>query len=74
MICPICKHGNTKSGTTTQVFERGKSTIIVKNVPAEICNNCDESFISENVSRDILKLAEEGVRKGIEIEIFTYAA
>ncbi len=72
MMCPICKHGITENGTTTLVFEKGKSTIIIKNVPAEICENCGESFLSENVSQGILKLAEEGVSKGIEVEIFKY--
>jgi len=74
MMCPICKHGKTKNGTTTLVFEKGRSTIIIKNVPAEICDNCDESFISENVSREVVELADKEVRKGIEIEILNYAA
>ncbi len=74
MTCPKCKHGKTRTGTTTLVLERGKSTIIIKNVPAEVCDNCDESFISDSVSREVMELAERGVSRGIEIEIFNYAA
>ena len=74
MICPICKNGTTIKGSTTLVFEKGKSTIIVKNVPAEICDNCSESYVSEKVARKVLDYAHRGVRSGIEIEILNYAA
>ena len=74
MTCPICKHGETKSGATTLVFERGTSTIIIKNVPAEICDNCDEAFLAENVSQEVLDLANKKAGKGIEVEIFNFAA
>jgi len=52
MTCPICKNGKTLDGFTTLVFRKGKSTIIVKKVPAEVCENCNESFISENTSKN----------------------
>jgi YgiT-type zinc finger domain-containing protein len=74
MTCPICKHGETKSGVTTLVFERDTSTIIIKNVPAEICDNCDEAFLAENVSQEVLDLANKKAGKGIEVEIFNFAA
>jgi len=74
MTCSICKNGRTRSGTTTLVFERGNSTIIVKNVPAEICDNCDESYLLENISRDVLELVNKEIGKGIEVEILNFAA
>jgi YgiT-type zinc finger domain-containing protein len=74
MTCLICKHGETKSGSTTLVFERGTSTVIIKNIPAEICDNCDEAFLAENVSREVLDLANKNVGKGIEVEILNFAA
>lgn len=74
MICPICRHGNIISGNTTITFEKGNTTIVLKKVPAEVCDNCQESFISEKISKNILKIVEAEVKKGIEIEILNYAA
>jgi YgiT-type zinc finger domain-containing protein len=42
MMCPICKHGEMHSGSTTMVFESGNSTIIIKSVPANVCDNCHD--------------------------------
>ncbi len=74
MTCTICKHGKTTAGLTTLIFQRGKSTIIIKGVPADICDNCSESFISEDISKEILDIADREVKKGIEVEILNYAA
>ncbi len=74
MTCPICKHGKTTAGLTTLIFQREKSTIIIKSVPADICDNCSESFISEDISKKILDIADREVKKGIEVEILNYAA
>ena len=74
MTCPICKNGKTLEGFTTLVFEKGKSTIIVKKVPAEVCENCNESFILENTSRKLLDVVSTEAKKGIEMEILNYAA
>lgn len=39
MKCVICKHGETRPGKTTVTLERGGATIVVKGVPAWICDN-----------------------------------
>ena len=43
MKCAICKNGETYPGTTTVTLTRGEATIVIKNVPAEVCDNCGES-------------------------------
>ncbi len=50
MTCTICKHGKMDKGFTTLIFKDGNSTIIVKKVPASVCDNCYESFISEDIA------------------------
>ncbi|MBW8003720.1 MAG: type II toxin-antitoxin system MqsA family antitoxin [Planctomycetes bacterium] len=74
MTCPICKHGKMDKGFTTLVFEAGNSTIIVKKVPADVCDNCHESFIPEEISRKVLKTVDNEVKKGVELEVLHYAA
>lgn len=36
MQCMICKHGETHPGHVTVTLQRGESTIIFKNAPAEV--------------------------------------
>ncbi|MGH7938508.1 MAG: type II toxin-antitoxin system MqsA family antitoxin, partial [Bryobacteraceae bacterium] len=42
MKCTICKKGETAPGTATVTLERGGLTLVVKDVPAQICDNCGE--------------------------------
>lgn len=74
MKCSLCKHGETSPGTTTVHLNRGESAIIIKGVPAEICTNCGEYYLSEAITAKVLRLAEEAVRKGAELEILRFAA
>ncbi len=68
MKCPICKHGYTRPGTATVTLERGASTIIFRQVPAEICDNCGEVFHSADVAEALLAQAEVAVAQGVEID------
>jgi len=74
MKCPICKHGNTRAGTATVTLERGASTIIFRQVPAEICDNCGEVFHSAEVTEALLAQAEVAVAQGVEIDVRRFAA
>ncbi len=74
MKCVICKKGSTKPGTTTVTFERGCLTMVVKCVPAQVCPNCGEAYISELVTAELLKDAEERAKTGAQVEIRQYVA
>ncbi|MBW4626247.1 MAG: type II toxin-antitoxin system MqsA family antitoxin [Brasilonema octagenarum HA4186-MV1] len=74
MQCVICKHGETQPGWVTVTLERNNTIVILKGVPAEVCNNCGEYYLNESVTNEVLKRAEEAVNKGAEVEILRYAA
>ncbi len=74
MLCSICRTGETAAGTVTVTLQRGSTTVVIKDVPAEVCDNCGEYFLSEAITREVLARAEEAVRKGAEVEILRYAA
>lgn len=74
MKCVICKQGETRPGATTVTLTRGESTIVVKNVPADICENCGEYYLSEEISSQIMAMAEEAVQLNHEVEVIQYAA
>lgn len=47
MRCVICRQGETRPGTATLVLERDGLTLVLKNVPAEVCENCGEEYVDE---------------------------
>lgn len=74
MKCAICRNGHTVNGQTTVVLERDSSILVFKDVPAEICENCGEEYLSEETNRTLLKKAEEAVDRGVELELLRFAA
>lgn len=74
MKCTICRSGVTRGGAATVTLQRGDSTLIIKGVPAEVCDNCGEYYLSEEVTGEILARAERAVELGAEVEILRYAA
>jgi YgiT-type zinc finger domain-containing protein len=41
MKCVICKHGELKSEITSLMY-KNNSTIVIKEVPVDMCDNCGE--------------------------------
>ena len=76
MKCVICKYGETKDGTTTITLEREGSTIVFKDVPAQICDNCGEKYVNDKTTKDLFKKANELLKNGTEVDIrkFSVAA
>ena len=74
MKCVLCKTGETKPGKTTVVLNRGETSVIIKHVPADLCQTCGEYYLSDDITEQVLDLAEEAVTKGAEVEILRFAA
>ena len=74
MKCVVCKGGETSPGKTSVTFENEGCILVVRNVPAEVCNNCGEDYVDEKTAEYLMKLAEEAKRSGVQIEVRTYAA
>ena len=55
-------------------LHRGRTIVVVRDVPAEVCENCQEHFLSDEVTEHVLKQAEAAVDRGAEIEVVGYAA
>jgi YgiT-type zinc finger domain-containing protein len=74
MKCVICKHVETKPGTTTVTLERGSFTYAVKGVPAHVCPNYGEEYVDESVAGELLTSAEQMAKAGIQVDIRQYKA
>ena len=74
MKCAICQNGSTTEGATTLVLERGQTLVVFKSVPAQICSNCGEEYVSSAVNRTLLSRAQREWEEGIILEVLNFAA
>jgi len=74
MKCVICKTGEIHPGCAIVTLNRDGATVIIKSVPADVCDNCGEYYLSEEMTAGVLSLAEDATRKGAEIEVLRWAA
>lgn len=74
MQCVICKTGEVKSGFATVTLQRGETTIVIKDVPALVCDQCGEYYLDETMTDKVLAMAEGAVDKGAEVEVLRWAA
>jgi YgiT-type zinc finger domain-containing protein len=60
MKCEICNHGEIHEGTTTVTFDRDGMTLVVKDVPAQVCSNCGEDYVDEHGGTRDMRLMSYG--------------
>ena len=51
MECVICKNGSTAEGLATFTLERNGVIVVFKNVPAQVCKNCGDFYLSAQASK-----------------------
>lgn len=69
MKCVICRQGETHEGLTTVTLERGPTVVVFRGVTAQVCNNCGEAYVDEDVTARLLKEAEEAARTGNDVQV-----
>ena len=69
MKCVICRQGETRPGKVTVTLERDGLTLVVKSVPAQVCEICGEQYVSDNVTAELLRQGEEASRTGVQVEV-----
>ncbi|HEV7786447.1 MAG TPA: YgiT-type zinc finger protein, partial [Thermoanaerobaculia bacterium] len=42
--------------------------------PADVCENCGEYYLSDNIAGELLERAEKAIQNGAEVEILRFAA
>lgn len=67
MTCFYCK-GQTIETTTKFIVDLGSCVVIVKNVPARVCQQCGETSYSSEVARQLEKIVD-AVKHGIMSEV-----
>jgi len=79
MKCVLCRNGETQNGETQNgetlfTLSRDTVAVVVKNVPAQICQNCGEAYVDDVTASRIFNQAEELVKSDNEVEVLNFAA
>jgi YgiT-type zinc finger domain-containing protein len=74
MKCVICRQDDTELGQVTVTLLRGESVVIIKDVPAQVCQDCGEYYLDEPVASKVYAQAEDAVSRHAEVEVIRYAA
>ncbi len=69
VTCVICKSGTPEAGKTTVTVERGKTLIVFRRVPAQICPNCGESYLDDGVVDEVYHAADQAAKAGVEVDV-----
>ncbi len=68
MICLICRQAELVDGFTSIPFERDEFRLLIRNIPAQVCPNCGEAIVDEDVAVLLLEKAkaifEQGIMEG----------
>jgi len=74
MKCVMCKHGTTQPGKVTVTLHRDETVVVIKEVPADVCQQCGEYYLDQVTTTRIMAMAEEAVKHNVEVEVLRYAA
>lgn len=74
MRCVIRKQGETQLETATVTLERANLTLVIKRVPAQVCQNCGEEYVDEETTLQLFRTAEEVAQAGAQVDIREYIA
>ena len=72
MICLICRQAELIDGFTSIPFERDEFRLLIKNVPAQVCPNCGEAIVDEDVAMQLIGKAQDAHAEGLIEDIREY--
>jgi len=67
MRCALCRTGETTPGKTTETYEIGGTVVVVRGVPAEVCQQCGETYTDEATTRRLETIVDKARRAGIVV-------
>ena len=71
--CPLCK-GSFGDSTTTISVDFGDGIIVVRHVPAMVCEQCGEAWLDDIQSEKIEGMVQEAKVQKLEVKVIDMAA
>lgn len=67
MRCALCRTGETTPGKTTETYESGSTVVVVRGVPADVCQQCGEAYTNEATTRQLEKIVDQARHAGVVV-------
>ena len=72
-VCLSCKRGTLERGPTTATIESDGTIVVIRNVPAEVCDSCGEGSFDPATTDRLLALAASAAGwSGAPVQICDY--
>ena len=69
--CPLCG-GEKRVGATTYSVDLGFGVVVVREVPAKICNQCGEEWIEDKVAKELERIVDNARMARCELEVVPF--
>jgi len=68
--CSLCG-GTMAPGRILFAVDLGTGVLVVRNVPALVCDQCGQRWIPDDIAAKLEQLADDARRRGAEVEVIT---
>jgi YgiT-type zinc finger domain-containing protein len=68
-LCPVCHGGRKQSGITTFTVELGFGVVVVRDVPAQVCESCGTDWLEDSVAEKLEQIVEQARLKHPVVEV-----
>jgi len=68
--CVVCA-GNLEPGETTFTVDFGTGVVVIRNVPASVCQQCGMKWIDDSQAEKIERIVQEAKAKHSVVEVMS---
>ena len=65
-LCALCG-GKRRVGRVTHSVDMGTTVVVVRNVEAQICNQCGEAWFEDATVAQLERIVDEARARGVEV-------
>ena len=69
--CPLCG-GEKKQGYTIYSVDLKFGVVVVRKVPAKVCNQCGEEWIDSKTAEQLERIVNSARQKHSELEVLSF--
>jgi YgiT-type zinc finger domain-containing protein len=68
-LCPVCHGGYKQQGTTTFTVELGFGVVVVRDVPAQVCDLCGTDWLDDTVAEKLELMVDQARKKHSAVKV-----
>jgi YgiT-type zinc finger domain-containing protein len=75
MVCDVCGQAGARIRRITKTYGKGKTLLVIENIPVISCSHCGESYLTAETLHEIerLKLHRKSLAVERPVEIVSFA-